>query len=138
MIPLLLLAGGLAAWWAWRKGYLRTPEPGDLAAIGGAIVALRLLSTGRWLPALVAGAGVAWWIYRKRRTHRPAAMAIEDARALLELPPDADAPAIRAAHRRLIAHVHPDAGGSAELARRVNAARDILLSELNRKPPRAS
>ena len=45
---------------------------------------------------------------------------------------------IRDAHRRLIARVHPDAGGSAELAHRVNAARDTLLAELNRKPPRAS
>lgn len=134
----LLLVGGLAAWWAWRKGYLRTPEPGDLAAIAGAIVALRLLSTGRILPAAIAGAGVALWIYRKRRAQRPAADAIADARALLEVPPDADAEAIRSAHRRLIAQVHPDAGGSAELARRVNTARDILLSELNRKPPRAS
>ena len=46
---------------------------------------------------------------------------------------------IRDAHRRLIARVHPDAGGSAELAHRVNAARDTLLAEtMNRKPPRAS
>ena len=46
---------------------------------------------------------------------------------------------IRDAHRRLIAKVHPDAGGSAELAHRVNAARDALLAEtMNRKPPRAS
>jgi hypothetical protein len=131
---LLLIVAGLAAWWGWRKGYLRTPEPGDIAAI----VALRLLSTGRVIPAAIAGAGVALWIYRKRRAQRPTTAAIADARALLEVSPDADAEAIRAAHRRLIAQVHPDAGGSAELARQVNAARDILLSELNRKPPRAS
>jgi ABC-type molybdate transport system substrate-binding protein len=135
---LLLIVAGLAAWWGWRKGYLRTPEPGDIAAIAGAIVALRLLSTGRVIPAAIAGAGVALWIYRKRRAQRPTTAAIADARALLEVSPDADAEAIRAAHRRLIAQVHPDAGGSAELARQVNAARDILLSELNRKPPRAS
>ena len=35
---------------------------------------------------------------------------------------------IRAAHRRLLHTVHPDRGGSAELTRQVNAARDILLS----------
>ena len=34
---------------------------------------------------------------------------------------------IRAAHRRLLAAVHPDRGGSADLTRRVNAARDLLL-----------
>ena len=45
---------------------------------------------------------------------------------------------IRDAHRRLISRVHPDTGGSAELAHRVNAARDTLVAEMNRKPPRAS
>ena len=34
---------------------------------------------------------------------------------------------IRAAHRRLILRVHPDAGGSADLAARINRARDVLL-----------
>jgi hypothetical protein len=34
--------------------------------------------------------------------------------------------------------VHPDAGGSAELANRVNVARDTLIAEMNRKTPRAS
>ncbi len=53
--------------------------------------------------------------------------------ALLGVGPNADADTIRAAHRRLIARVHPDAGGSAELARRTNAARDLLLQELGRK-----
>ncbi|MDB5678229.1 J domain-containing protein [Sphingomonas bacterium] len=37
---------------------------------------------------------------------------------------DAD---IRAAHRRLLLAVHPDHGGSSDLAQRVNAARDTLL-----------
>jgi DnaJ family protein C protein 19 len=40
---------------------------------------------------------------------------------------------IRAAHRRLITKVHPDAGGSAGLATRVNAARDALIAELKRQ-----
>lgn len=31
------------------------------------------------------------------------------------------------AHRRLIARVHPDAGGNAELAARINQARDTML-----------
>ena len=38
----------------------------------------------------------------------------------------------------VIARVHPDAGGSAELARRVNLARDTLVAELNCRTPRAS
>jgi DnaJ homolog subfamily C member 19 len=50
-----------------------------------------------------------------------------EARAVLGVSADADADAIRAAHRRLVAAVHPDKGGSAELTRRINAARDTLL-----------
>ena len=49
---------------------------------------------------------------------------------MLGLPVDADAAAVRAAHRRIVALVHPDKGGSAELTARVNAARDALLTAL--------
>lgn len=52
---------------------------------------------------------------------------------LLGVPDRADAETIRAAHRRLIAAVHPDRGGSAELTRQVNAARDLLLSRLHQR-----
>lgn len=75
-----------------------------------------------------------WWTGRKRRP----AMPPEEARRLLGVSDQADLAEIREAHRRLIAKVHPDAGGSAELATRVNAARDALVAELNRKTPRAS
>lgn len=50
-----------------------------------------------------------------------------DARAILGVGPDAGPEEIRAAHRKLIASVHPDRGGSPELTRQVNAARDKLL-----------
>ena len=50
-----------------------------------------------------------------------------EARAVLGVSADADAEAIRAAHRRLVSVMHPDKGGSAELTRRINAARDTLL-----------
>ncbi|WP_326523810.1 J domain-containing protein [Sphingomonas sp.] len=50
-----------------------------------------------------------------------------EARRILGVAADADADMIRAAHRRLIASVHPDRGGSEELTRQVNAARDTLL-----------
>jgi DnaJ family protein C protein 19 len=71
-----------------------------------------------------------WW---RRQTVRPAPMRPSEARALLGVGEDASGEDIRAAHRRLIAKVHPDAGGSQGLATRVNAARDALLNELKKK-----
>ena len=69
---------------------------------------------------------------------RTPALGLGEARDILGVGVDAGADEIRAAHRRLIAQVHPDKGGTAELTRRVNAARDVLLDALNRTPPRAS
>jgi DnaJ homolog subfamily C member 19 len=57
-------------------------------------------------------------------------LSLAEARDVLGLPVDADAAAVRAAHRRIVALVHPDKGGSAELTARVNAARDALLTAL--------
>jgi DnaJ family protein C protein 19 len=56
-----------------------------------------------------------------------------EARELLNIHVGATMDEIRAAHRRMMARVHPDAGGSAGLAIRVNAARDTLLAELKRR-----
>jgi DnaJ homolog subfamily C member 19 len=72
-----------------------------------------------------------WWRggQQRRRNWMPA----DEARALLGVAPGDDAEAIRAAHRRLIARVHPDQGGTAELARRTNMARDVLLAELSHR-----
>lgn len=50
-----------------------------------------------------------------------------EALAILGLPEGASAEEVRAAHRRLIQRVHPDAGGSADLAARINRAKDVLL-----------
>jgi DnaJ homolog subfamily C member 19 len=73
---------------------------------------------------------ILWWRggQQRRRNWMPA----DEARALLGVSPTDDAEAIRAAHRRLIAKVHPDQGGTPELARRTNMARDVLLAELSR------
>lgn len=68
-----------------------------------------------------------WLLLRKTQ---PAPTVDEkEARAILGVDRTADADAIRAAHRRLVAAVHPDRGGSVELARRINAARDVLLKK---------
>ena len=71
---------------------------------------------------------VIWLVWRYWPRARPRIVTdAAEARAILGVPPGADAETIRAAHRRLVRGVHPDRGGSAELARRVNAARDLLL-----------
>lgn len=54
-------------------------------------------------------------------------MTREEALAVLGLAEGAGPEAIKAAHRRLIQRVHPDVGGSADLAARINRAKDILL-----------
>lgn len=54
-------------------------------------------------------------------------MTREEALAVLGLQAGATAEEIRAAHRRLIQRVHPDVGGSADLAARINRAKDVLL-----------
>lgn len=54
-------------------------------------------------------------------------MTRDEALAILGLAPGATAEEVRAAHRRLILRVHPDAGGSADLAARINRAKDVLL-----------
>lgn len=54
-------------------------------------------------------------------------MTRQEALATLGLQEGATGEEIRAAHRRLILRMHPDAGGSAELAARINRAKDVLL-----------
>lgn len=54
-------------------------------------------------------------------------MTREEALAVLGLAEGASAEEIKAAHRRLIQRVHPDVGGSADLAARINRAKDVLL-----------
>jgi DnaJ-domain-containing protein 1 len=81
---------------------------------------------------LLALVAFAIWRFLLRRPKRRTLVDRNEAqaRAVLGVGPDAGADAIRAAHRRLVANVHPDRGGSAELARRVNAARDLLLGRM--------
>ena len=137
MGPLILLAAAVLVW-AFATGRLKgfTYEDGIAAMLF--LLGFSLFTKGR----LIVGAGLMaaallWAAWRRQRpSSRP--MPAEDARRLLGVDEGATLQEIRDAHRRLIAKVHPDAGGSAELAHRVNAARDALLAEMNRKPPRAS
>ena len=134
---LLLLAGAIG--WAWWTGRLKALRFEDAAAIAAILVGLRLATTGKPLLGLPLMLGaVAWAALRARKVQKRETMPVEEARRLLGVTEEAGLADIRAAHRRLIAKVHPDAGGSAELAHRVNVARDTLVAEMNRRTPRAS
>jgi len=76
---------------------------------------------------LIAAALVGLWLLLRPRPKPVVRLDEVEARAVLGVDAGADADAIRAAHRRLVAAVHPDRGGSTDLTRRINAARDVLL-----------
>jgi hypothetical protein len=84
---------------------------------------------------LIAVGVLAWrliverWPWEPRRN--PArSVAKAHARALLGVNESANREDIIDAHRRLVAQVHPDRGGTNELVHEANSARDLLLSEL--------
>ena len=126
----LLLAAAAAAWWMWGRR-LSTPQ---LVAAGSALVGAWLLTRGAWQIALPMFMPGIWMMTQLAQKGAPAPnMDVEEARRILGVAPQASADEIRAAHRRLVAKVHPDQGGSAELATRVNTARDLLLAEQGRR-----
>ena len=138
-MPLLFVLIAAGVGWAWWTGRLKgfTYEDGIAAALF--LLGLRLLTTARPLPGALLMAGAMFWAaYRRKKASPGAVMPLDEARALLGVAPDASLAEIRDAHRRLISKVHPDAGGSEELANRVNVARDTLVAEMNRRTPRAS
>ena len=132
----LLIGAGIG--WAWWTGRLKGLVFEDGVAGAVFLLGLRFATTGKIILGLplIAGA-VLWALYRRNRVVA-SSMPLSEARQLLGLDEKADLAEIRDAHRRLITKVHPDRGGSAELAHRVNVARDTLVAELNRRTPRAS
>ncbi len=69
-----------------------------------------------------------WWVLKPKPKGR--LPEVDRARDVLGVGADASVEDVRAAHRRLLAGVHPDRGGSAELTRQINDARDVLLRRL--------
>jgi DnaJ family protein C protein 19 len=137
-MPVLILLAVAGLGWAWWTGRLKgyTYEDGVAAALF--LLGLRLLTTGRPLPGALLMSGAILWAAYRRKKLSGSNMSAGEARALLGVDENASLAEIRDAHRRLITKVHPDAGGSEELANQVNVARDTLIAEMNRNTPRAS
>ena len=68
------------------------------------------------------------WDYLRGKSTR--SQALFKARKLLAVKAEADHAEIVEAHKRLIAMIHPDRGGTNEQVHEANAARDLLLDEL--------
>lgn len=132
MMGLALILAAAIGWWGWKTGRLRAPRAGDVAAVVAVLVAVRLFSRGEAVTAVAAIGGACWWAWFRTRgiLRAPAdrGMTPERARALLDVPRGASVSEIRAAHRRIMQRVHPDVGGSTQLAVEINAARDRLLA----------
>lgn len=71
------------------------------------------------------------WEYLQSKPTR--SQAVFKARKLLAVEQGAGRGEIIAAHKRLIAMVHPDRGGSSNQVHEANDARDLLLDELPRE-----
>lgn len=66
---------------------------------------------------------------RRQRSSEPGKMSREEALQILGLPSNPSEQEIIQAHRRLIQNLHPDRGGSAYLAAKINLAKDTLLAQ---------
>lgn len=86
---------------------------------------------------LAIAAFIIWRLLRgKLALLQGASMTIEHARAVLNLPVDASREQIIAAHRELMARIHPDrspSGIGQHQAKEANAARDVLLKAIERQ-----
>ena len=149
---IILLLGLIIAWWLYglyREGKLTRLQ---LLLIIAFLVGVSLLVAGPRgvltgllfgiVPLLRRGLSLAMWASTLRSllgkrgasSHAAApqqAMTMEEARELLGIDEQASRQDIIEAHRKLIARVHPDKGGTAGLAARLNQARDCLLDNIS-------
>lgn len=100
-LMVLLAAGGVTAIELWRDRAIGTDSAGA-----------------------IPGAGPS------RAPLTKAALAFEEAAAILGVDIGASADDIRAAHRKLIGQLHPDKGGTDYLAAKINDARRVMLERL--------
>jgi hypothetical protein len=145
VIALVIVFGGL---WLIRKYAKLSPKQSrvftsKLVSLGLMLLAGLLMLRGQFglgSGLLVFGMGLygtselpdlkSFWKARQNTTasvHPIRDFKREEALAILGLRPGASDDEIRKAHRQMMKDHHPDAGGSAELASKINAAKDVLL-----------
>ena len=154
VLGLVILAGLLLAgrWFTTTdpKNLIRMLKLVLFGIIGAA--ALFFIFTGRFARAFVAVPALIPWFLRARTVHRAyrnfsdgasgnfaggagqnprpsGAMSRAQALEVLGLKEGAGEKDIREAHRRLIAGIHPDHGGSTYLAAQINQAKDVLFGK---------
>jgi hypothetical protein len=86
-----------------------------LVAVIGAAVLYPLLQNTDWIP---------------QPRPRASSMTVEEAYSVLGLAPGATADDVKMAHRNLMMRSHPDQGGTAYLAAKVNEAKEVLLKNI--------
>ena len=145
----LLFAAGAAGWLLLRVARGEGPQGGGrnvtllklviLLGLVAALFAVKLWPLAFMVLLAVGGVmAIEFWrsdrIENDKFGEQPSSrlqrtMTIDEATAMLGLGNDAGPDEIRAAHRRLIAQIHPDKGGTDYLAAKINEARDLLLRQ---------
>lgn len=139
---LILVAGIILAIFGLYRFLMKAP-PREIktlflaaAAVGVGVAALFLTLTGK-LPVAIAILTALWPIaasYMRMNKEAPSAgqnlpLTETEAYEVLGLSSGASEDEVRAAHLRLMKKVHPDKAGSDWLAKKINAARDLLLNK---------
>ena len=145
IIALILCVAG-AGWMLWRlaKGESASANRQSMLLKGVVWLGLAaaLFAAKLWplaLMVLFAAGGVmaieTWRDKAVREDQGPvtpaplrAFMDIDEAASVLGIEKTADPDVIKSAHRKLIAQIHPDKGGTDYLAAKINEARDIMLA----------
>lgn len=141
-MPYILLAigaivGGIALYRFFLKASPKEVKAALLAvaAFGIGIASLFLAVTGR-LPAAMGILLTLWplahsWLKGRKSAENKGSntpnLTEKEAREVLGLEETASEDDVRAAHIRLMKKVHPDQQGSDWLAKKINAAKDLLL-----------
>ncbi len=145
---LFFLIGGVILFFALSKYLNNKPEQfnnmfSKLLAVVFGLLAFLILIKGNIAMAVVLGtaAVLSWqgsfWTYLRSKADRSAPgkvsssdnMSREEALKIMELTGNPNKEEIKAAHHRLMMKIHPDQGGSAYFAAKLNQAKDLLLKQ---------